>query len=265
MIVGQKKLVSMIDNAQLDVWPSTIVLYGDFGCGKHLLLNYISEKFGLATLELTEILNQETIENIYQKPEPTIYYLDSNKLSVKQQNMILKFIEEPLKGSFIVILCENKSKLIDTVWNRCQILSFESYTKEELSSFIENHSGNDEYILSIATTPGQVRLLQSYDIVGMLDLANKMFDKMSTASFSNTLSISDKIAFKDEKDKIDIRVFIKVLTNCITNKIKAQDNNVYYKMFNLVNEFNYKSKLANVDMKYLFDTFLSKLWKVSRS
>lgn len=265
MIVGQKKLVSMIDNTQLDVWPSTIVLYGDFGCGKHLLLNYISEKFGLATLELTEILNQETIENIYQKPEPTIYYLDSNKLSVKQQNMILKFIEEPLKGSFIVILCENKSKLIDTVWNRCQILSFESYTKEELNSFIENHSDNDDYILSIATTPGQVKLLQSYDIAGMLDLSNKMFDKMSTASFSNTLSISDKVAFKDEKDKIDIRVFIKVLINCITNKIKVQDNNVYYKMFNLVNELNYKSKLANVDMKYLFDTFLSKLWKVSRS
>lgn len=264
MIVGQKKLLNFIDNAQLDAWPSTVILYGEFGCGKHLLLKYISDKFSLALIDLTEMLSQEVIEGTYQRPEPTLYCLDGEKLSVKQQNMILKFIEEPLKGSFVVILCENKSKLIDTVWNRCQVLSFESYTKDELSSFIENHSDMDNYILDIATTPGQVKLIQTYNIQEMVDLADKMFDKMGKASFSNTLSISDKIAFKDEQDKIDIRLFVKVLNNCITSKIRANDSLQYYNMFQVVNRFMYKSKLANVDMKYLFDSFLSELWKVSR-
>lgn len=264
MFVGQKKLLKLADNAQLDSWPSTSVFYGDMGCGKHLLLKYISEKLGLVTLDLTRIIDQEVIEQIYQKPEPAIYYFESDKLSIKQQNMILKFIEEPLKGSFIVILCDNKSKLLDTVWNRCRVFTFEAYTKEELNQFIENHSDKDEYILSIATTPGQVKMLAGYNIDEMLSLADKMFDKMGKASFSNTLTISDKLAFKDEKDKIDIRVFIKVLQHCIVDKIKNTPQDIYYKMFELVNELQYKSKLANVDMKYLFDTFLSELWKVSR-
>ena len=179
--------------------------------------------------------------------------------------MILKLIEEPLKGSFIVILCDNKSKLIDTVWNRCQVFTFESYSKEDLLKFVDDKVVNKDYILSVANTPGQVQMLQSYDIESMIDLADKMFDKMSTASFSNTLSIEDKIGFKEEKDKVDIRVFIKVLVNRITTKIKSSDTDMYYKMFNLVNELSYKSKLANVDLKYLFDSFLSKLWKVSRA
>lgn len=264
-IVGQSKLLEMINKTQLDAWPSTSVLYGDLGSGKHLLLKYISEKFGLQILNLTGILTQETIEEIYQKPEPVIYYLESDKLTIKQQNMILKLIEEPLKGSFIVILCDNKSKLIDTVWNRCQVFTFESYSKEDLLKFVDDKVVNKDYILSVASTPGQVQMLQSYDIESMIDLADKMFDKMSTASFSNTLSIEDKIGFKEEKDKVDIRVFIKVLVNRITTKIKSSDTDMYYKMFNLVNELSYKSKLANVDLKYLFDSFLSKLWKVSRA
>lgn len=265
MFVGQEKLINKINSLTLDSFPSTSVLYGDFGCGKKLLVKYISDKLGLRILDITEKLTQETIEEIYEKPEVCIYLIDSNKITVKQQNMILKFLEEPLKNSFIFILCENKSKLINTVWNRCYKWEFEQYKREDLVQFIdEEHKSKMNYILSIASTPGQVKLIQTYDIENMIMLADKMFEKMSTASFPNTLTISDKVAFKDEKDKIDIRVFIKVLNHLILDKIRRSSEDRYLRIYHIVSDFYVKSKVANVDLKYLFDSFLTKMWKASR-
>ena len=61
---------------------------------------------------------------------PKIYIIDSSTISIKEQNIILKFVEEPLKNSYIIIL--KNSKLLPTILNRCQKWKFEAYSKEEL-------------------------------------------------------------------------------------------------------------------------------------
>lgn len=264
-IIGQDKLINKINSTNIDDWPSSTILLGDVGCGKHTVLNYITNRYNLKQIELTKNLNQESIEAAYQRVEPCLYYFDAKLLSEKQQNMLLKFIEEPLSGSFIVILCDNRSRLLPTVLNRCQVLEFEAYNTETLSKFIDADYPHSDYVLELSTTPGQVKLFQSSNANAMKELADKMFDKMSTASFSNTLSISSKIAFKGEKDKFDAQLFIKVLNNSLLRKIQISDNPLYYEMFNIVQELVYKSKLINVDMRYLFDSFLCKLWRCSRN
>ena len=116
-IIGQDKLINKINSTNIDDWPSSTILLGDVGCGKHTVLNYITNRYNLKQIELTKNLNQESIEAAYQRVEPCLYYFDAKLLSEKQQNMLLKFIEEPLSGSFIVILCDNRSRLLPTVLN----------------------------------------------------------------------------------------------------------------------------------------------------
>jgi DNA polymerase III delta prime subunit len=172
-------------------------LLGEKGCGKHTVLNMLSEKLCLQVVDITKNLNFEYIMELQQKPEPYIYVISANELTVKSQNAMLKFIEEPLKNSFIVVLAESQNQLLPTVYNRCQILNFVPYSKDELFNF-----STDELVLSIAKTPGQVKsLIDSGDMSGMIELANKMITKIGTANIPNILTISDKIAFKNEKDK----------------------------------------------------------------
>lgn len=264
MLVGQERVLDKINNFTLGTFPSSTILLGEDGCGKHTLLSYIAAKFHITLFDISSKITQDTISDVYNTVEPTLYFLEASKLTVRQQNMLLKLIEEPPKGVFIVILCDNKSRILQTVWNRCQVIEFEPYKKEILKTFVKCDNINVELLLDVATTPGQVLSFQSCDLSSIVELANKIFEKINVASLSNTLSISNKIAFKNEKDKIDINLFIKVLNNCISNKIRSVDNLYYYKMFKIVQEFIYKSKQINVDMRYLFDNLLCNLWECSR-
>lgn len=265
MIVGQDSLLSKINRYTLDSWPNSCIFLGDVGCGKHTLVKFISDKFNLLQYNLTPILNQETIEEIYERPELRLYYIEAEKTTIRQQNMLLKLIEEPPKNVFIVIICESLSQVLTTIKNRCQLFEFSAYTKELLSKFI-TESECSQYILDIASTPGQVINYQSYNIKDLIELSEKIFTKISSASFSNTLSISNKIAFKDERDKINIELFSKILNKTITNMITYNTtDNVYYHMFLLVQRFMSDLRAANVDKRYLFDNFLCKLWRCSRN
>lgn len=265
MIVGQDELLLKINRYTIDSWPNSSIFLGDVGCGKHTLVKFICDKFNLLQYNLTPILNQEIVEEIYEKPELRLYYIEANKITICQQNMLLKLIEEPPKNVFIVILCERLSQVLVTIKNRCQLFEFSAYNKDILSNFITD-SQLSPYILDIACTPGQVINYQSYNIKDLTQLAEKIFTKISSASFSNTLSISNKIAFKDEKDKIDIDLFSKVLNKTITDMIISDNtNNVYYHMFSLVQKFISDLKITNVDKRYLFDNFLCKLWRESRN
>ena len=59
------------------------------------------------------------------------------KISVKSQNTILKFLEEPTSNCIIILLVENLSSLLDTVINRCQVFELEKYDKSTLSLFAD--------------------------------------------------------------------------------------------------------------------------------
>ena len=44
MLVGQERVLDKINNFTLDTFPSSTILLGEDGCGKHTLLSYISAK-----------------------------------------------------------------------------------------------------------------------------------------------------------------------------------------------------------------------------
>ena len=99
MIIGQEKICNLIDNLSLDSFPRSLMLVGARGGGKHLICDYISNKFRLTSIDLTDSLELETIEEIYNRVEPYLYIIRINEITVKEENVILKFLEEPLKTS----------------------------------------------------------------------------------------------------------------------------------------------------------------------
>lgn len=259
-MVGQDHIIKYIDNKTRDTFPRSLILLGENGCGKHSIVTYIKDKLKLELSNISDNLNLEFIENLYSKPEPYIYIIDAPKITVKEQNVILKFVEEPLKNSYIIILAETKNQLLQTVYNRCQVLSFNPYTREQLQQFT-----NDELVLKIAKTPGQINDLLASDLKGMLELAEKIVTKIGTANLPNVLTISDKIAYKNEKDKFDLDIFSKVLLYSIKEEIvRNSSDSRYFYMYELVREWLQKKKAPTISQKFLFENYLVKLHELMR-
>ena len=256
-IVGQDKLINFIDKHTLSNLPRTIMLEGLSGSGRHSICNYIAEKFNLIIEDISDNLTYEKIEEINLRVEPFLYIIDASKLTVKNENAILKFLEEPLKNAFIILLSENRYNQIETIRNRCRILTMETYSEEDLKTFITNKD-DEHIILTICKTPGDIIKMQSHPIKDMLDLCIKIFEKIHVASFANTLTLSNNIAFKNEKDKYDFNIFFKALLYVAMVRVRNNEANAITE-YQLTNEYYNKSLVRNVDKKVLFENFLIKL------
>lgn len=259
-ILGQDKILKFIDRHTLTTLPRTIMLEGLSGSGKHIICNHLAEKFGLVLEDISESLTYEKIEEITLRVEPVIYIINAEKLTTRTENTILKFLEEPLKNAFVVILTTSRYNLIATIRNRCYILTLDTYNKEQLKLFISNVD-NENIILTICKTPGDVIKMQSHPIQDMLDLGIKIFDKIGIASFANTLTLSNNIAFKNEKDKYDFNIFMRALV--YISKMRVINNEVNAVLeYKLTNDYYNRAITKNVDKKALFENYLLTLKQV---
>ena len=262
MIVGQEKICNRIDRLTTETMPRTLLLLGDYGSGKHTLVNYISEKFGFPVEDISEKLTLEYIDTITQRVSPMIYVIESKKLTVKNENVILKFLEEPLKNSFIIVLSENKHSIIPTVLNRCQVWELATYTRDYLQTFISDISVDVDILLRVANTPGKVIEYQLYPLQEMLDLCHKMFNCISKANVANVLTLSRHLGFKDEKDKFDVNLFFELLlltSRDLYVKSQISDSRIY----TLTDELNRSKYIFNIDKKALFENYLLNLKALS--
>lgn len=260
MIIGQEKIKGRIDTTNIDTFPRSLLLIGEVGSGKHIFVNYISNHLGLDVIDVTDTICYELIEEIQSKPQPHIYLIDGNKITVKTENVILKFVEEPLLNSFIIIIATDKSILLDTVVNRCVVWEFQKYTESQLRYFADS----DE-ILSLCSTPGQIEQMKCQSISDMRKLANTIVHKISVANFANVLTISNNIAYKGEKDKYDLTVFVKILLDEYRKEMEINPSAKIVNCYKCVSTL-YSSliKLSTFDNKMLFEHCITRLWEISR-
>lgn len=253
-MIGQLKLQEFVKNSTLDSFPHSVILVGRKGCGKHLLSSIIAQKLNLTLIDITDNLNLEYINQIYLRSIPSIYLINTSEITEKEQNIILKFLEEPLKNSYIILLSESLNSLLPTIKNRCQVYTFESYTKSELCNFT-----HDINLLNVCSTPGEIIDFSRYNFNDIYDLCIKFVDKLKDASFVNTLTLSNKINFKDNYDKIDLMLFFKVIIYILREKILS-GNDRLYDFYTLTNKYKQMLEMdSRLDKQRLFENYLSNI------
>lgn len=250
MILYQDKILNTIKNFTLDTLPHTILIKGDKGSGKHLIAHEFSRVFNLPLIDITDRLDLDTINDIYSSGNLSFYLINTDNISVKEQNTILKFLEEPCSTAFILLLNSNNI-LLPTVENRCYLIKLKAYTKQELSNFIFDEPGAD-LIVKISTTPGQIEEYLNSDFIGMFDFANKVFQHIKTANVSNCLTISNKIKFTDkDTDNYELDTFCRILLFI--------SKNISFDVYNLTNMLYNNIKVPHINKRHLFEKYLLEL------
>ena len=215
-IVGLTEVLEEINS--LKSLPNSFCLVGSEGSGKHTLAKYINNKFfDVEYLDITDTLNEETIDSIYRYPQKRLYIIDINKLTEKDQNKLLKFLEEPFANIYICLLANSELSLLSTIRNRVSIFKLDYYTFDELDIIAKNNNINIDsfYYGKCIFTPGDVLKVKTnnIDLKAIDELTDKIVNKLSVASFPNTLSIIDKLNFKGEYDKLDVDFVLSLLYN----------------------------------------------------
>lgn len=72
-----------------------------------------------------------------------IFLAPAENMNINSANALLKCLEEPNPGSFLVLLAERTSALLPTIRSRCQVVEVSRPTLAEAKQWIENQGADD--------------------------------------------------------------------------------------------------------------------------
>ncbi|GAA3645457.1 ATP-binding protein [Asaccharospora irregularis] len=82
-----------------------------------------------------------------------IYIINqSEKMTMEAQNTLLKTLEEPPRYAIIILITNNKERLLDTVKSRCETIKFTPISQSDLKLYLMNTKGIDEQRATLLAT-----------------------------------------------------------------------------------------------------------------
>ena len=167
------------------------------------------------TIRIEQIRNIKTFlsQKSIETGKKIILIDDAHLLNEAASNCLLKTLEEPTNGIFI-LLTSRLNLLLDTIISRCQIIRFKSFPYKQLEIFIKQNSDTSicnideelnlqDFINSANGSPG--KLLS--DIKSWNDLPNEIKDSLDFP-LSDSLEILKISKIISEELEIDQQIFL---------------------------------------------------------
>lgn len=275
--IGYRTLINNFKNRCINNTLSHAhLIAGEDGIGKSKLANILAKLILNKELdrEYVDIINykinkssfgvddvRNIIEEVSKKPfegeKKVIIIHEGNRLTIQAQNALLKTIEEPPIGVYIIILCESLELILDTIKSRCEIYKLTPLTKDELYEYIrvKGFNFNDNEIESAIAfsegIPGRIdRYFNDNDLKELRSKIIQLIKKLSKNDLQIVLEEEESlIILKDNKEEVlnilsgfirDILIYKEVENNSfIINGDKIQEIN------ELTKEISFK-KLNNM-------------------
>lgn len=160
-IIGHESIKRQIETSiKMGMFSHAHLIIGEDGIGKSLLarnigLSILGKDIDREYVDLIEYrvpknkqsmgikdITEKVIVEIYKKPyegdKKVVIIYEADKMTVDAQNAFLKTIEEPPKGVFIILLCENLEVILETIRSRCQIHKLERLNFSEMKHYLNN-------------------------------------------------------------------------------------------------------------------------------
>ena len=261
-IIGQEKLVNKLNNYNIDTLPHALRFIGPKGCGKHLMASYLAEKLALELVSIDDAFSSDDISALNYKTIKTLYLIDLNNFTEKQQNIFLKTLEDASSTAYFILTASSEAGVLPTILNRCIKYNFEPYTKEQIEQ-ITNTSVND-LAFKIFQTPGKLLNLTDTSFNELMDLAGKMVMNIGKAEYANALVIATKINYKDLYNKIDFDLFLDAVEYLALEDYKNTTREQSFIIFKITNQFKQYATQQRLIKETLMLNYLTTLWEALR-
>ena len=199
------------------------------------IVNYRPSKASMGVDEVREII-EEVSKRPYEGDKKVIIIHEGSKLTVQAQNALLKTIEEPPEGVYIMLLAENLESLLETIKSRCQVYKLTPLNNKQMERYINTLGSysEEEKRASLAYgegIPGKAeRLLNDNRLSELRQIIMELLNDINYAKEDLVLIYENKLEnYKAEKDEV-----LNLMASFIRDIIVAK-------------ELEDKNKIINVD------------------
>ena len=202
------------------------------------IVNYRPSKASMGVDEVREII-EEVSKRPYEGDKKVIIIHEGSKLTIQAQNALLKTIEEPPQGVYIILLAESLETLLETIKSRCNIIKFDTLKELEIEKYLikENLLDKSRKDVEIKLLNGSLEnvnnldsMLENYDYLKVLVSYIKKKDIIQALN-NGLLLYESKDDIINLLDLLNIVFLEERLTKCVfvveNTKIKILQNNNY--------------------------------------
>jgi DNA polymerase-3 subunit delta' len=187
---------------------------------------------------IKNFLYKKSIKSNYR----TVIINNASNLNKFAQNALLKISEEPTENSLIILICEDKESIFQTLYSRFQKIYFSRLKDEELENFLLNFSKNKTKIKELIQIsnglPGlALAILKDENFKKIFEDA-KMFLKSKGEAKINFIKnlFSDELKVLPE-EFLEILIFL--VYNSNKNNLNKNDAKILKKMIEMRRDFNF--------------------------
>ena len=267
-MIGQKyvqqQIKSEIENNTI---ARFIILVGDKGSGRKTLAKEIARltdaDFVIVDKGVDAI--REVIEQCYKLSENVLYVLDGDSMSPSAKSSLLKVTEEPPNKARFVLTVTDLEQTLSTLTSRARVLRMDIYTGEDIAYFA---GVEDTRYSDYCTNKYEVDLLKHYGVDEFSSFIDLVIDNIAEVSGANVFKMEDKIAFKDEEDKYDMKIFLQAFRLACMSKLQGSqeywEKKKYIQWISVTTDILNKLKIATVARQPLFDKWIFDIREVAQ-
>ena len=121
--------------------------------GNHPDLIYIThEKYEIRVDEIRKGINDTIDIKPYSSPYKIYIIDDADRMNQGAQNALLKTLEEPPAYAVILLLTNNKDRLLDTILSRCVTMTLGTIREEKIAAYLQEHTDAKEEDIRFAAS-----------------------------------------------------------------------------------------------------------------
>lgn len=279
-IFGQDKIVEAFDAYSRANAPKTLILTGEDALTRAKLIDKYASRLDMQKIDVVPAIYAEhekssgaKIAEIVQddlfeysmSPVSRLYHIDLGKLKQQNlQNLFLKFVEEPGPYAYIAITADSEKDVLPTVLSRGIRYEMRQYSPAELKEYFGWMTTSSEpKIFEVCTTPEQLQNISVKAFKSMYSSCEELIAKANLMSLGEMLRLADKINYKEDYDKCDVKVFLNILAK-VARDAWIGGSELAYKAYCAIVKYRpyLLSKGAVADQTVL--RMLTELWEVTR-
>lgn len=213
--IGKSKLAKLFASQIIGIDPSKDNID---------IVKFYPKKDSFGVDEVRELIS-EVGKKPFEGDEKVLIIYKGSKMTTQAQNALLKTIEEPPKGVYIILLCEELESILDTIKSRCQIYKLSPLKMIEMDEYINrlNTYNDDEKKAAIAFAqgiPGKAeQFLVDEKIKSIRNVIIKILNYINNNKLDEILTIENElISQKDNKE-----IIFELMTSFIRDILIAKE------------------------------------------
>ena len=165
------------------------------------------EKYEIRVDDIRKGIN-ETIDIKPYSGDYKIYIIDdADRMNAGAQNALLKTLEEPPAYAVILLLTNNKDRLLDTILSRCVSMTLGSVRESEIEDYLKANTGASHADIAFAAAFSLGNIGRALHVLDTEEFKDMLNDTMNVITHMKSMEIYEVVSYAKSLTKYKNEIY----------------------------------------------------------